>query len=136
MSVFILSSVFLFMMAVHMPVARVTTIKPVVISEPTGACLCQEMRESLFQNLKGTVQGVIDHITITNPNCGPGLWHRVAHLNMSDPSQQCPSAWREYDTSRVRSCRRPVTSSGSCPGTSYTTGRWYCKVCGRACCEL
>ena len=23
-------------------------------------------------------------------NCGPGLWYRVAHLNMSDPTQQCP----------------------------------------------
>ena len=27
-------------------------------------------------------------------NCGLGLWYRVAHLNMSDPLQQCPSVWR------------------------------------------
>ena len=29
-------------------------------------------------------------------HCGPGVWKQVAYLNMSDPSQQCPSAWREY----------------------------------------
>ena len=25
-------------------------------------------------------------------HCGPGLWHRLVYLNMSDPSQRCPSA--------------------------------------------
>ena len=40
-----------------------------------------------------------------SPRCGPGLWQRVAFLNMSDPSEQCPSAWREY--SGVRVCGRP-----------------------------
>ena len=31
-----------------------------------------------------------------NPSqCGTGLWWRVAYLDMTEPSQQCPSAWRE-----------------------------------------
>jgi uncharacterized integral membrane protein len=47
-------------------------------------------------------------------NCGPGLWCQVAHLNMSDPSQQCPSVWREYNTRGIRACGRPPTSTGSC----------------------
>ena len=50
-------------------------------------------------------------------NCGPGRWYRVAGLNMSDPSEQCPSAWREYNASGVRACRRPTTSSGGYPAT-------------------
>ena len=25
--------------------------------------------------------------------CGPGLWWRVAYLDMTEPLQQCPSAW-------------------------------------------
>ena len=29
-------------------------------------------------------------------HCGPGFWHQLVYLNMTDPSQQCPSAWREY----------------------------------------
>ena len=31
----------------------------------------------------------------TQMHCGPGLWHRLIHLNMSDPSQQCPLAWKK-----------------------------------------
>ena len=50
---------------------------------------------------------------------------------MSDPSQQCPSAWREYNTSGVRACGRPESESGSCPATIYSTGRQYNRVCGR-----
>lgn len=65
-------------------------------------------------------------------SCGTGLWYRVAYLNMSDPSQQCPSAWRENNTNGLRSCRRPQTSSGSCSSTNYTTDREYKNVCGRA----
>ena len=63
--------------------------------------------------------------------CGDGLWYRVAYLNMTDPSQQCPSTWRLYNNSGVRACGRPVTSGASCPATFYTTGRQYSKVCGR-----
>ena len=53
-------------------------------------------------------------------NCGPGLWWQVASLNMGDPSQQCPSAWREYNTSGVRACGRPSSGIGSCPGTVFS----------------
>ena len=63
--------------------------------------------------------------------CGPGQWHRIAFLNMTDPSQQCPSAWREYNTSGVRACRRPVNSSEGCSATVYSTDRQYSRVCGR-----
>ena len=112
-------SVFVFMMAVHLSVARATTIKPGVISEPTGACLCQEKRDAIVKNLKGTIQVMLDGI---NPNCGPGRWYQVAQLKMSDPSQHCPSVWWEDNTGGIRVCRRPVTSSGSCLGISYSTG--------------
>ena len=49
--------------------------------------------------------------------------------------QQCPSAWREYNSSGVRGCRRPETLSSS--GSSraicifYATSRQYSRVCGR-----
>ena len=38
---------------------------------------------------------------------------------MTDPSQQCPSAWREYNTSRVKACGRPDNSTGSCAAEFY-----------------
>ena len=68
---------------------------------------------------------------LTQPACGPGLWWREAYLNMNDPSQQCPPAWREYNTSGVRACGRPVTSERSCPATFYFTSHQYSRVCGR-----
>ena len=65
------------------------------------------------------------------PNCGAGLWYRVAFLNMSDPSQQCPSAWRLVTTNGVRACGRPVSLESSCNGTLYSATSEYQRVCGR-----
>ena len=64
-------------------------------------------------------------------NCGPGLWYQVAHLNMSDPSQQCPSVWREYNIGGIRACGRPTTMTGSCATRCYFTSHQYSRVCGR-----
>ena len=62
---------------------------------------------------------------------GTGWWTRVAYLNMTDPSQQCPSAW----TLQTRSSepRRLCGRSGSgCVSVTYSTfGINYTHVCGR-----
>ena len=63
--------------------------------------------------------------------CGTGLWYRVTHLNMSDPSQQCPSAWREYNTSQFRACGRPNSTVASRPSQIFPISHQYSKVCGR-----
>ena len=63
--------------------------------------------------------------------CGPGEWHQVAYLNMSDPTQQCPSAWREYNTGGVRACGRPSASGGSSAAITYSIDFQYRRVCGR-----
>ena len=59
--------------------------------------------------------------TQTQMHCGPGLWHQLIHLNMSDPSQQCPFAWREYNMNGVRACGRPDNSQGSCAAIHHFT---------------
>ena len=53
-------------------------------------------------------------------HCGAGEWHRVAHLNMSDPTESCPSTWVEYTSDGIRACTRPNSREGTCPGTVYT----------------
>lgn len=69
---------------------------------------------------------------VSNPNCGEGLWYRMIFLNMSDPSHECPRAWRGYD-GPVRCCGRPVLVRSSCPAVFYPSkGFSYSKVCGRA----
>ena len=51
---------------------------------------------------------------------------------MTEPSLECPSTWREYNTSGgVRACGRPDTDGGSCPSTSYNISHQYSRVCGR-----
>ena len=65
-------------------------------------------------------------------DCGPGLWRRVAYLNMSDPSHQCPPIWREYSANGVRACGRPTNATGpSCYSMYYYSIGSYTKVCGR-----
>ncbi len=66
----------------------------------------------------------------TQLNCGPGKWHRVAHFDMSNPGEQCPPDWREYNTSGIRACGR---QTGGCTSEIYTThNQLYSKICGRA----
>ena len=52
-------------------------------------------------------------------------------MDMTDPSQQCPSPWREYNTSRVRACGRKDSSTGSCAAVFYFPNSQYNRVCGR-----
>ena len=76
------------------------------------------LRESFLPNLKAFF---CDGLT---------GWKRVVYLNMSDPSQQCPSVWQEITTPH-RVCGRRSTSP-SCEGLTYSTGsEQYDQVCGR-----
>ena len=63
--------------------------------------------------------------------CGAGQWHRIAFLNMTDPSQQCPLAWREYNTSGIRACGRASSNEGSCSSVAYMAKSVYSRVCGQ-----
>ena len=66
-----------------------------------------------------------------NPCCNDSdaKWMRIAYLNMSHPTAQCPHPWRELD-SPIRTCRRQFnTSISSVNYSSY--GIPYSTVCGR-----
>ena len=61
---------------------------------------------------------------------GPG-WKRVAYLNMRDPNQTCPTAWRLYEQDSIRACGRKEGGS-SCDSVYFSTGGYvYSQVCGR-----
>ena len=72
-------------------------------------------------------------------SAGIGGWSRVAYLDMTDPTQQCPSAWREI-TEPARACGRtnetstsPATSRiGGCSSASFSTyDISFSHICGR-----
>ena len=100
---------------------------PYVISrDGSGRCPSQLEIEGVRQNIDNYIKNNIVGLPV--PNCGSGLWYRVAYLNMSDLSQQCPSTWR--GTCGLGACRRQY--GVSCSSVHYTSnGFRYRKVCGQ-----
>ena len=90
----------------------------------------------MLSDMDATIQDEIEslqtHISSLQVqiHCGAGPWYHIAHLNMSNPTEQCPSVWREYNIG-VRACGRPNSVGESCPATLYTSDRQYSRVCGR-----
>ena len=115
-----------FLLVVHSAITATIDLVSVASNGEIGTCLAREERDAAIQDIRASVIN-----RMLYPNCGFGLWYRVAHLNMSNSSQQCPSAWREYSSSGVRGCRRPESLSPSCSATFYPTSGQYSRVCGR-----
>ena len=107
-------------------VAHDQLVMPVVNIPRYGACLEAEEHKDILQQIRNNINKNLRQL-FELPECGGGLWYRVAYLNMTDPSQQCPSAWREYNISGVIACGRPASTIG----TLYTIDRQYSMVCGR-----
>ena len=64
--------------------------------------------------------------------CGPALgWTNIAHLDMSDSSQQCPDNLALV-TTPIRRCGRSTGHYLTCDSVIYPVhGRTYSRVCGR-----
>ena len=121
--------------AVIITVIAILMLISIVLSVATFSRLTSE--QSQLTQIQNNISQLNDRLndfisTQFNPSqCGAGLWWRVAYLDMTEPSQLCPSAWREYNTDRVRACGRPVNSTGSCAPVFYFPNRQYSRVCGR-----
>ena len=65
--------------------------------------------------------------------CGSGGgWTRLAYLDMSDSTENCPSGFRLYQSGGVRACGRETSSVGSCTSVQFpSNGISYSQVCGR-----
>ena len=121
-----------------MPVVTVfsqNSVSPQIIPG-TEICPLQEDRDAALQNLHSAALSAMQHIVNNTviARCGPGQWYHVAYLNMSDPTQQCPSSLRLYSANGVRACGRPSSMGEfSCSSLSFASGdsRQYSKVCGQ-----
>ena len=99
---------------------------------PAASCLkiaeCDPSLPSGYYWINTTTQVYCD---MDRQGCNStGGWTRVAYLNMTDPTQQCPSAWREI-TSPIRTCGRDTNHSGCDTVIFSTNGIQYSNVMGR-----
>ena len=64
--------------------------------------------------------------------CGSGGgWTRLAYLDMSDATQNCPSGFRLYQSGGVRACGN-TNSGGGCVSVQFpSNGISYSQICGR-----
>ena len=99
------------------------------VNENPG-CLTQQQRKDSLRELRNVIAS--DLISMLAVPCKGESWTRVAYLNMGDPTQSCPPAWRDRSANGVRVCGRPADSFGQCHSTFYSSnGRSYNRVCGR-----
>ena len=65
--------------------------------------------------------------------CGSGGgWTRLAYLDMTDSTQNCPSGFKLYQSGGVRACGQPVLGSGCSASVQFpSNGISYSQVCGR-----
>ena len=110
---------------------------PYTVSSTNGACSSAMTREAIHLSIRAQVSSLLRDEVVpaldNRPPCacgGPGEWTRIAHLNMSDPSQQCPTNWSLF-TTPVRGCGRQTTPRGCDSVTFSSSSRTYSHVCGR-----
>ena len=131
--------------------ANSTKARDIIISKKlnnlTGTCLpssyvpssCKDIKDKWPSSTSGyytiaTANGhtstVYCHMEDLCDTSGP--WTRVAHLDMKDHTQSCPSGFREATSNGVRVCWRQSSSTGSCSSTLFSPpSDGYTEVCGK-----
>ena len=104
---------------------------------------CKEIKENQPNSPSGVYTLTSDNKTYLaycnmEELCGSaGGWTRLAYLDMSDATQNCPNGFRIYQehvgSVHIKACGRPVvTNSGSCQSVQFpSNGISYSQVCGR-----
>ena len=110
---------------------------------PASSCLavfqCDQQFPSGYYWINSTTIATQVYCDMSQELCGSrGGWARIAHLDMTDPSQSCPSGWREFTTPK-RACgitpTFPVVVQGYNGGYESvnfsSSGISYSHVCGK-----
>ena len=117
------------------------TLRRVGLDESNPAMSCDEIQQNYtsatsdyywIQLANGTTTQVYCEMT---PRCACSSttpYTRVAFVNMTDSSQQCPGEFMEVSNSIVRACGRQTTTSPGCNSATFSVlGMEYQYVCGR-----
>ena len=92
-----------------------------------GQCPSVEKGERARNEIRQSVDSLV---TSSICNGTPG-WRRVAFINMTDTSYNCPTGLNLTSYSK-RTCGRSHTTDGGCSSTTFSVGGLpYSRVCGR-----
>lgn len=111
------------------------TLAPKIIEDSVGVCPLAGERETVRTQINNEIRPLL-RAMVLGDFCGNSSgWTRVAYLNMSDSSQQCPGDLREVTHSGIRLCDRDSradNTQGICTSVTFpTNGVVYNEVCGR-----
>ena len=103
---------------------------------PASSCsdLLQDSPSGEYWILGKTNHPIKVYCDMTRTCCNTtGGWTRVANLDITDPSQQCPDGFRlvTRTTAPLRTCGRPDSFTGCVSTTFPVHGIEYSHVCGR-----
>ena len=125
-------------------IKRALTIPPLfdtcVATPPFVPRSCLEVQQNMPGSSSGIYSIAIGDNTTINVYCNmetlcgsEGGWTRLAFLNMTDTTENCPSTLSLYEVDGVRACGRISSSVGSCSSVQYPSyGINYTQICGRA----
>ena len=101
-----------------------------VINDITeDSCPEHAVRDEIIEMFSMDVQSDIQDTVFPSLLLSQG-WTRVAYLDLTNSSHQCPAGWQTY-TTPTRSCGRN-NDSASCQSVFYPTkGGGYSRMCGR-----
>ena len=104
---------------------------PILAVEGNDNYVCppREELQAVLDKLRNNISDKLESVTIPNTSpCGPGNWRLHFYLNMSEPSQSCPSEWTLV-TNPDRAC---TGTNHSCVSAYTSPGEpAYSQVCGR-----
>ena len=113
---------------------------PVKISQAVGniSKLCPRTSQPFKDSIASTISDAITNIVNPKLNvnygpvcgCGGKNWTKVADLNMTNTSQQCPTNWNLYSSNGTRGCGQQ-SSTNTCDSVLFSVHQNYSRVCGK-----
>ncbi|XP_019860024.1 PREDICTED: uncharacterized protein LOC109588297 [Amphimedon queenslandica] len=121
--------------------AAVNDVLLIVNELQNGSSLFNSIRLVACKNIKAAHPNSPSgyyHVNSRNTYCNmeelcgqDGGWTRIAYLNMTDITQNCPSGLKELMTGGIRVCRREGNSAGCRSNLFQTNGISYSQICGK-----
>lgn len=130
------NTIFLALVCVNICFAQQnSTLRAVPLVRSDDVCPRQGVLDAKKNSVKAEVHQLLESTVLPSLNhsagpyghgCGGRGWTRIVHLDMTDPTQQCPPGLRLI-SAPVRGCHQ----TAACSSAFFPVSRSYSQVCGR-----